>query len=407
MSTNTSLSVLDLIPVSSGATVGEAARNAVDLAQQVERLGYRRLWYAEHHLYPGVIGTSPAVAIALVAGATSTIRLGSAGVQSGHRVPLLAVEEFGLIAALHPGRIDLGIGRSPGRAAPVDAPEGGTELGERITAWLSQGNDAHAEDQYTDNGLLLPRKHDFSSTLPPDLIPHMFSVLQQPGAYVPTYTEQIDEVLALLAGTFTSSYGLPARAVTAETADLQLWILGAFGGESAAVAGSRGLRFVAGYHHSPSTVIDAVEAYRAAFVPSDDVPEPYVAVSADVVVGETDEEARVLASGHGPWVHSVRTGKGAIPYPTPEEAVAFPWTDAARDVVIDRTASQFVGSPATVADGLERLRDATGADELAITTITHDHARRVRSYELLAQEWERRGASGPATGVGSGREVHA
>jgi luciferase family oxidoreductase group 1 len=168
---------------------------------------------------------------------------------------------------------------------------------------------------------------------------------------------------------------------------VQVWILGASGGSSATVAGTKGLRFVASYHHSPSTVIDAVEAYRAAFQPSVDVPEPYVAVSVDAVVAETDDEAVELASGYAPWVRSIRRGKGAIAYPTPAEAAAIEWTEDDRDLVRDRVLTQFVGSPATVADKLEQLRDATGASELSITTITHDHAARVRSYELLSKEW--------------------
>ena len=150
-----------------------------------------------------------------------------------------------------------------------------------------------------------------------------------------------------------------------------------------------GLRFVAGYHHSPSTVIDAVEAYRAAFRPSAELDRPHIAVSA--VVGETDEQAAVLASGYGVWVHGIRSGTGAIPFPTPEEAARHEWTAEGRALVQDRLDTQLVGSPRTVADKLEQLRDATGAHELAITTITHDHADRVRSYRLLAEEWQRRG----------------
>src|ERR1700742_4387598 len=113
--TGTPLAVLDLVPVSSGSTASQALRNSVDLARQAERLGYRRYWFAEHHLNPGVAGSSPPVMIAVVAGATERIRLGSGGVQSGHRTALSMVEEFGLLDALHPGRLDLGIGRSGGR----------------------------------------------------------------------------------------------------------------------------------------------------------------------------------------------------------------------------------------------------------------------------------------------------
>jgi alkanesulfonate monooxygenase SsuD/methylene tetrahydromethanopterin reductase-like flavin-dependent oxidoreductase (luciferase family) len=158
------------------------------------------------------------------------------------------------------------------------------------------------------------------------------------------------------------------------------------------VAGRNGLRFAGNYHVSPATVLDAVEGYRAAFVASAELPEPYVTVSADVVVAEDDATARDLAAGYGAWVHSIRSGEGAIQFPTPEQAAARHWSDEERALVTDRVDTQFVGSPRTVADQLEILRDATGADELVITTITHDHADRVRSYELLASEWQRRGA---------------
>src|SRR6202522_2690040 len=120
--TNTPLSVLDLVPVSSGSTAGQALRNSIDLAQEAERLGYARYWFAEHHLNPGVAGTSPAVVLALTAAATSTIRIGSGAVQMGHRTALSTVEEFGLIDALHPGRLDLGLGRSGGRPREPKEP---------------------------------------------------------------------------------------------------------------------------------------------------------------------------------------------------------------------------------------------------------------------------------------------
>jgi alkanesulfonate monooxygenase SsuD/methylene tetrahydromethanopterin reductase-like flavin-dependent oxidoreductase (luciferase family) len=398
MSQAVPLNVLDLVPVSSGSTNHQAAANAVDLAQQVEQFGYKRYWFAEHHLNPGVIGVSPAIAIALVAAATKTIRLGSAGVQFGHRTPFSAVEEFGLINALHPGRLDLGIGRSPGRTKPKDPDAVESEAASKeafakgITSFLTLNADAHQEDQRTENGLLLPKKFDYSKSFTPDKVAHLFSLLQQPGAWVPSYTEQIEEVLDLLAGRFRSSYGYEAHAYPGEGADLQLWILGANGGESATVAGRKGLRFVAGYHHSPATVIDAVDAYRAAFEPSAEVPEPYIAVSADVVVGESDDHAAELASGFRHWVRSIRTGAGAIPFPTPEEAAALPWTDEDDGLVSDRLSTQIVGSPSTAVERLEQLREATGADELVITTITHDHADRVGSYRRLFEAWD---ADGP------------
>ncbi|MGC0366572.1 alkanesulfonate monooxygenase SsuD/methylene tetrahydromethanopterin reductase-like flavin-dependent oxidoreductase (luciferase family) [Rhodococcus sp. 27YEA15] len=387
------LSVLDLIPRSSGDDNATALRNAVDLARQVERFGYHRYWFAEHHVNPGVLGSSPAVAIALAAAATETIRLGSAGVQFGHRSALSTVEEFGLIDALYPGRLDLGIGRSLSRPAPraVDETGGQSTAPAAAQQYLaSKGGDPHEEDSYTSSGLLLPRHYNAASVYSSAPINAILDLLQQPGAYAPGYGEQVADVLALLNGTYASSDGVRLHAAPGEGADVQVWILGASAGQSATVAGQNGLRFTAGYHHSPSTVVDAVRAYRNAFVPSADVREPYVAVSVDAVVADSDEEATELASGYAPWVRSIRRGEGAIAYPTPAEAAALDWSDDDRELVRDRVLTQFVGSPSTVADKLSQLADATGAAEIAITTITHDHSARVRSYELIAKEWSNR-----------------
>jgi len=365
-----SLSVLDLVPISAGSTAAEAVRNTIDLARQAERLGYRRYWLAEHHLNPGVAGTSPPVVAALVADATERIRVGSAGVQLAHRTPLSVVEEFGLLDAVHPGRFDLGLGRSGKqlmreRAARPEPRRAATTVG----------------------GLLVPEPVNFGRLAGSPRLALSFALLQQPGAEAPDYGEQVDDILALLAGTYRSAEGVAAHAIPGEGADVEVWILGSSGGQSAHVAGSNGLRFAANYHVSPATVLDAVEGYRAAFRPSDYLSRPYVAVSADVVVGEDDEKARELAAGYGLWVRSIRRGEGAIAFPAPETAAAHTWTDEDRALVADRVDTQFVGSPRTVAKKLRQLQEATGADELAITTITHDHADRVRSYELLAAEW--------------------
>jgi luciferase family oxidoreductase group 1 len=390
---NTPLSVLDLVPISLGSTSSDAVRNSIDLAQQAERFGYERYWFAEHHLNPGVVGVSPAVTIALVAAATSRIRLGSAGVQIGHRTPLSVVEEFGLIDSIYPGRLDLGIGRSIGRPAPIEGE--GIEARALVSAAAAKyrdgsGGGAHVADEHADNGLLLPKRFDFTKLLGSPRLALTLSLLQQPNAHTPPYAEQISEVLALLGGTYRSAEGLEAHAYPGEGAVVEVWVLGASGGESAEVAGANGLRFAASYHHSPSTVLDAVTAYRAAFRPSADLAAPYVSVSADVVVADDDDIAQRLASGYGLWVRSIRTGAGAIAFPPPEVAEAHVWTDDDRALVKDRIDTQLVGSPRTVADKLEQLREATGADELAITTITHKHSDRVRSYELLAQEWSHR-----------------
>ncbi|MEU3737863.1 LLM class flavin-dependent oxidoreductase [Streptomyces sp. NPDC032198] len=370
------LGVLDLVPVSSGSTAAEALHHSIDLARQTERFGYARYWFAEHHLNPGVAGTSPAVVLALTAAETSTIRLGAGAVQLGHRTALSTVEEFGLIDALHPGRLDLGLGRSGGKppGTPPAAPPTVTPV-----------VDGHAP-----NGLRIPPRFSYEHLLGSPRVALQRKLLQQPHAQAQDYGEQVDDILALLAGTYRSADGIEAHVVPGEGADIQVWILGSSGGQSADVAGRNGLPFAANYHVSPGTVLEAAEGYRAAFEPSDVLDKPYVSVSADVVVAEDDKTACELAAGYGPWVRSIRTAEGAIQYPTPAEARRHTWTDADRALVEDRTETQFTGSPARVADLLEQLQEATGADELLITTITHGHADRVRSYELLAEEWRRR-----------------
>jgi alkanesulfonate monooxygenase SsuD/methylene tetrahydromethanopterin reductase-like flavin-dependent oxidoreductase (luciferase family) len=386
----TPLAVLDLVPISSGSCASQALRNSIDLARQAERLGYARYWLAEHHLNPGVAGTSPAVVLALMAGATSTIRLGSGAVQLGHRTALSTVEEFGLIDALYPGRLDLGLGRSGGRG-PKPPGAGAADGAAPASARAAQpGAGAGPASYRTARGLLIPPRFSPERLLRSPRFELQRRLLQLPGAQSQNYTEQVRDILALLDGSFTSANGSQAHVVPGEGATLQVWILGSSGGESAQLAGASGLRFAANYHVSPATVLEAADGYRAAFVPSAELDRPHVSVSADVVVAPDEATARELATGYGLWVRSIRSGAGAIQFPTPEQARAHSWTEADRELVADRVDTQFVGSPAQVADQLEALRDSTGADELIITTITHDHADRVRSYELLAQEWSGR-----------------
>jgi luciferase family oxidoreductase group 1 len=374
------LSVLDLVPISSGSNATEALRNSIDLARHAEQLGYMRYWFAEHHLNPGVAGTSPAVVIALMASATTTIRLGSGGVQFGHRTPLSTVEEFGLIDALYPGRIDLGIGRSGGR--PPEARPASTAVAEPTPGTVLL-------DGRAPNGLRIPARFASEGLARSPRFALQRALLQQPGAEVPEYADQIDDLLALLRGTYTSAVG-QVRVVPGERARVQVWILGSSGGRSAVVAGHHGLRFAANYHVSPGSVLEAVEGYVAAFRPSEELERPYISVSADVVVARSQKTARELAGGYGLWVRSIRSGEGAIEFPTPQQADAHSWSPEDLALVEDRVETQFVGTPRKVADQLQQLHEATGADELIVTTMTHRHADRVRSYELLAEEWRDR-----------------
>ena len=317
---NTPLGILDLVPVSSGSTAAQALRNSIDLAQQAERFGYTRYWLAEHHLNPGVAGTSPAIVLALTAAATSTIRIGSGAVQLGHRTALSTVEEFGLIDALHPGRLDLGLGRSGGRP-----PE---QYRQAKATGIAAAGGASVVAGRAPNGLLIPPRFSPEAMFKSPRFAVQRKLLQLPNAQPQDYGEQIDDILALLRGTYVSTDGVSVRAVPGESAQVQVWILGSSGGQSADVAGRNGLRFAANYHVSPATVLEAADGYRAAFQPSAELRQPYVCVSADVVVAEDEATARELATGYGLWVRSIRSAEGAIEFPTPAEARAHYWTEA-------------------------------------------------------------------------------
>ena len=368
------LSILDLAPVTTGSSPAAALRNTLDLARRAEDLGYRRYWLAEHHLAPGVASSSPAVLIGAVAAATSRIRVGSGAVQLGHQTALAVAEAFGTLAGLYPGRIDLGLGRS-GQRRQEAARE------------LAAGPPPPPQPARVVNGLLIPPRYSFAHLIASPRFALHASLLQQPGAQSPDFAEQVDDILAFLDGSYRSADGLDAHVIPGEGADAEVWILGSSGGQSAEVAGRRGLPFAANYHVSPATVLEAAEAYRAAFRRSDVLDRPYLLVSADAVVAPDDATARDLAAPYGLWVRSIRTGAGAMRFPSPAEAAAHVWTEEDRELVADRVSTQFAGSPATVAKSLRVLQDATEADEILVTTITHDHADRVRSYELLAREW--------------------
>jgi len=373
------LGILDLVPISSGSNAPQALRNTIELVKLAERLGYRRYWFAEHHLNPGVAGTTPALLIAMAAAQTEHIRLGSGGVQSGSRTALSVVEEFGLLDAMYPGRIDLGIGRSGGRnflrdrlRPPREAPRA-AERPER-------------SDQFI-GGVLIPPAPSLRALAKAPRLVMTSELLQQHGAEAADYGQLVGDILALIDGSYRTPEGLDPHPVPGTGAQVEPWVLGSSAGESAEVAGRLGLRFAASYHISPASALAAADAYRAAFVPCAGLNRPYVAVSADVVVGPDDDSARNLATGYALWVRSIRKGEGAIAFPGPNEAGRHEWSDADRALVRDRVATQFVGSAQSVVGQLERLRAASDADEIIVTTITHSHADRMRSFALLAEAW--------------------
>jgi alkanesulfonate monooxygenase SsuD/methylene tetrahydromethanopterin reductase-like flavin-dependent oxidoreductase (luciferase family) len=374
------LSVLDLSPVPVGGTAADALRNTIYLARATERAGYHRYWVAEHHLATGVASSSTPVLVALLAEATERIRVGSGAVLLPNTPPLLVAEQFGTVAALHPGRIDLGLGRFDLHKILTLAAKGGGPAG--------TGGPPAAESRIVD-GVLIPAPAPWSGDLAQfRLLGSLLGIgVDDPP---PDYAQEVTEILSYLDGTAVDADGAPLHVLPAEGADLDVWVLASSAGASAQVAGAAGLPLAAAYHVFPQAVLQTVEAYRSAFRPGVGprrLERPYVAVSADVVVADDEATAEELAAPYGQWVLDIRTGRGAQPYVTPEQARAREWTDTERATVADRVATQFVGSPSTVAAKLEVLARVTAADELVVTTITTEHADRVRSYELLAKAW--------------------
>lgn len=320
------LSVLDLAPISQGSDASAALRNTLDLARHAESLGYHRYWLAEHHNMPGIASSATVVMIGQVAAATERIRVGSGGVMLPNHAPLVVAEQFGTLEAFHPGRIDLGLGRAPGT--------------DQRTAHALRGHSAvSAED----------------------------------------FPQQLTELI----GYFDADEERAVRAVAAEGNKPPIWLLGS-SGFSAQLAGMLGLPFSFAHHFSARNTLPALRLYRESFRPSAVLDRPHAMVAASVICADTDEAATRL-SGPGLLAFlSLRRGR-PIPLPTPEEAAAYPYSEAEQQFVEERRAGSIVGSPDTVGADLERLLAETEADELMVTTMVHDHADRRRSYELLAK----------------------
>jgi luciferase family oxidoreductase group 1 len=324
------LSVLDLAPVGEGSSAGAALRASVDLVQVAERLGYHRHWVAEHHNMPGIASSAPAVLLAHLASVTDTIRLGSGGVMLPNHAPLVIAEQFGMLEALHPGRIDLGIGRAPG----------------------------------TD--------------------PRTASALRRGGAVrEPDLPNLLGELLGFFNGTFPDDH--PYRSITAVPAlgyQPAIWLLGS-SDYSARLAGALGLPFSFAHHFAGGNTDAALEIYRRSFRPSAVLDEPYVLLGAAVLCADTDERARWLSKPADLSFLRLRAGRPGR-FPSPEEAAAFHPTPAEKESIKAWSSSRIVGDPASVLDQLGALVARTGADEVMVTTMAHDPADRLRSYELLA-----------------------
>jgi luciferase family oxidoreductase group 1 len=320
------LSVLDLAPIVEGATPGDALRNSLDLAQHVERWGYKRFWLAEHHNAIGIASAATAVVIAHVAAGTRSIRVGAGGIMLPNHPPLVIAEQFGTLEALHPGRIDLGLGRAPG----------------------------------TDQRTILALRRDPASadTFPQDVVELQHYLADpQPGQAV--------------------------RATPGAGSRVPLWILGSslFGAQLAAMLG---LPYAFASHFMPDALLPALEIYRSRFQPSEQLQQPHAMVGANVIVGDDDETARGLfTSAQQSFTNILRGRRGQLPRPIDD--IGSYWTPPEKERASAMLRRSFVGSPETVRAGLERFVAETEADEVIVASAIHDHAARLRSYELLGR----------------------
>lgn len=393
--TRVPLSILDLSPVAQGSTGQSALQATVELAQAAEESGYLRFWVAEHHLAPGVASSSPGVLTAIVAGHTSTIRVGSGAVLLSTTSPLIAAEQFGTTAAFHPARIDLGIGRAfalpktdhknkPDEGRSAAHQNGGT------TTEPAAGSAPETTEFRIIDGTLFP-------TAPPRLqdsaLRERYLAEQKivSAARTPApFGQEVDLILGLQTGEFQDDSGRKHISPAVSGADFRLFVLASSGGESAVVAAQRGLPLVANYHVSPATTLATIAAYRENFVPGV-LAEPYVIVSVDVLVAETTQRATKIAAPFGQWVAQIRTGKsGALPYAAPGFVQQL--TVAQQRIVADRIATRFVGTAPQVVERLEALQRVTQANELLTTTVAHSHLDRVTSLRLLASAWQNQAA---------------
>jgi len=376
--------------VPAGKTAADALRHSIELAVSAEALGYRRFWLAEHHLSPGVAGAAPHVLAALVAAATSTIRVGTAATILGNYRPVQVAENVGTVAALHPGRLDLGFGRSgvPKAEAPEIADAGGPSAAPPSPGPAAAPGAGPAGTNRDVDGLVIPPPRPLFGREFPERFQLQAKLLGRVPGDVDTFENDVQDIIAFFAGTYRGPAGDPVAVHPAQGHSPEFWIHGSSAGPSARLAGKLGLPYGANYHVAPSAVLESVAEYRAHFQPSETLDRPYVAVSADVLVAPTSAEATALGAGFDTWVHSIRSGKGAIPYPAPADAAQLPPLGRAeRDLVRDRLDTRFVGDPGHVAARLRTLQRVTAADELLVTTIAHSQDHRLRSQALLADAW--------------------
>jgi luciferase family oxidoreductase group 1 len=325
-----SLSVLDLATVASGSDPARALAESTHLAVTAEQLGYRRFWVAEHHGMPAVASSAPAVLIAHLAARTSTIRVGSGGVMLPNHAPLVVAEQFATLEALHPGRIDLGLGRAPGT--------------DPVTARALRRDAALSAENFPEDVVELYQYLADSSAPPPHPSP------------------------------------VPGRGYLPE-----IWLLGS-SRFSAQLAGHLGLPFAFAYHFSPGPLDEAVAAYRQMFRPSPVLDSPRLMVAVSVICAPEEEEARWLSGSSALSILQLHTGRLG-PMPSPDEAAAHPWSDVEREHVARVMKTHVIGDQDQVVSGLSALEERTGADELIISTRVHSLEARKRSLELVAEAW--------------------
>ncbi|ATZ28884.1 hypothetical protein SLAV_35575 [Streptomyces lavendulae subsp. lavendulae] len=320
------LSALEVAMVQTDTRALDTLRDTAAFAQGLERLGYHRLWYAEHHHSPAIGAFPPVVLIAHAAASTSAVRLGSGGVLAPNHAPIMLAEQFGTLAALHEDRIDLGIGRGPGT------------FDEGIARALRRGAGPVTDAEYRD---------DVAATL---------SFL-------------VDEV---------ALGPLP-----------EPWLL-ASSPAGAALAAELGLPVAVAHHIRPDNTRAVLERYRADFTPSRWCERPRVLLCVETVCADTEEEAAWRVGPMDVVKAGLLKGVSDLPFPTPEAAAAHPFTPEERQALAHFRAQQAVGTPETVVRRLAALAEETGADELMLTTPVHDLGDRLRSYELVRKVWPRR-----------------
>ena len=334
------LSVVDQSPIRKDGSASAAVAETIALAKACEALGYHRYWLAEHHNSNSFAGSCPEILIARVAAETKSIRVGSGGVMLTHYSPLKVAEQFRMLEVLSPGRIDLGVGRAPGSD-------------QRTAMALQAGPQGWGIDAFPSQVNLLRQFLDDSAGVAP---------LPEDHPYRGIHANP-------------RSPGRP-----------ELWMLGS-GIHSAVYAGELGLPFSHAYFISPEGSEEACAAYRQRFKPSSWGQKPTISMGVAALAAETEEEARQLAASRNLWVVRLLTGR-PIPFPSIEEALAYPFTEHERTLLDNVEARSVVGTPGLVRRKLQALAERHGAEELAIVTITYDYASRLKSYELLAREFE-------------------